>query len=232
MSLHWHRKLTQIGDIEIFYVDLSSNEASEFKAFDMLCDSERERARRFRDWNSRIQFTLCRAALRYYLCEVLNCRNCELRINSSRNCKPSAYVNASKVDFEFNVSHTNGHGLIALTKNGRVGVDIEHRHVKLDLDGPIKQAFSAPEQRALERVEPQYKEELFLRIWTAKEALIKATGEGFRTDTASFSIPKILLDGTTDKIKNFYLPSVQDTEWSLVNLETISYAAVLAYEVV
>lgn len=212
------------------HVDLSDSRRREASALQLLDNLERSRAARFRSQRGRTNFLLCRAALRINLCERLGCTNSQLHISYERNERPEAFVNEARIPLEFNVSHTNGHGLLAFTKIGRIGVDIEQRIVRHDVDGEIRHVFSHEEQIMLKNASPSTKITLFLRLWTLKEAVIKATGEGFRADTTAFTIPKTMAFGAKHAVMRFGdNPTV---DWKLVNLESERFVAAFAHEVV
>lgn len=87
----------------------------------------------------------------------------------------------------FSLSHCRSLVACAVT-NGDVGVDVE----RIDRSGStstIAGRFSADEEDRL-RAAPAGgpREELFFRLWTLKESVVKATGEGLRRSLSSFSI--------------------------------------------
>jgi 4'-phosphopantetheinyl transferase len=68
-----------------------------------------------------------------------------------------------------------------------IGIDVEARsRTPADLD-IAERFFSAPEVAILRGTPPELKPETFLRLWTLKEAFIKATGEGLTRALDSFS---------------------------------------------
>lgn len=79
---------------------------------------------------------------------------------------------------DFNLSDTDGGTLVALTRAGRVGVDLE----ALARRPPVKRLaarwFSAGEAVALAAMDEEPARLAFLRLWTAKEASCKSTGTG------------------------------------------------------
>ena len=77
----------------------------------------------------------------------------------------------------FNVSHTEGMVAVALSRHP-VGVDVERFRRNLDLLAIAQQVFSASERAALEQLQDEARLAYFARVWTLKEAIIKATGEG------------------------------------------------------
>ena len=93
------------------------------------------------------------------------------------------------------MSHSGRHGLIALAREGRIGVDVEDRAAKRDLDGYIRLLFAPGERDALEAASGSRKVVLFYSLWTMKEALIKAVGAGLSMDTAKFEIPPAMVRG-------------------------------------
>ena len=212
------------------HVDLSPNPENEVSAFELLDEQEQTRANAFLSRDSRCQFILCRAALRANLCTQHNLDNSELKIYADRNEKPTATVGGQSVLIQFNVSHSIDHGLLAFARHGRIGVDIENPSRRPNIDEILYSVFSSKEQVLLKHTPARNKRQLFFRLWTFKEALIKATGEGFRRDTTAFSIPDSLLG--QDRVASMKLSDIPNVEWKIINLESDHFAAAAAYELV
>ena len=79
-------------------------------------------------------------------------------------------------DLHFNVSHTEHHWALLINQHHAVGVDIESLHRSVDFLALAKRFFSATEIQWLERTSD--KQQSFFRLWTGKEALLKASGVG------------------------------------------------------
>jgi 4'-phosphopantetheinyl transferase len=79
---------------------------------------------------------------------------------------------------QFNCSHSQGLTMIAITKNLRVGIDIERVRAMPDLAGIATSFCMDHERQFLFSQAPEKQLETFYRIWTAKEALLKAMGVG------------------------------------------------------
>jgi len=78
------------------------------------------------------------------------------------------------IEGDFNVSHSGGLVVCAYTPRGRLGVDVEKiHHVPLE---ELADALSDPERASIEAMQDQDTE--FFRVWTFKEAVIKADGRG------------------------------------------------------
>ncbi len=86
----------------------------------------------------------------------------------------------------FNISHCGGLVACAVSAFVEVGVDIE----PLDPAAPLELArshFAAAEARWLAGLPPAERAEAFLRLWTLKEAYIKATGLGLAQSLQDFA---------------------------------------------
>ncbi len=210
------------------YVDLGSCSAREREALKWLDGPEQARRRGFVRSGPRREFTLCRAALRALLCRELDCGNEELSFGASDHGKPFALVGGSRAPISFNVSHSGRHGLIALAPQGRIGVDVEDRMARRDMDGDIRLLFAPGERAGLASAEGSGKADLFYNLWTMKEALVKAAGIGLRIDTTSFEIPPAMRRGATSCLVR--LPVAPSVRWRLENLGNRRYAAALAVE--
>jgi len=79
---------------------------------------------------------------------------------------------------DFNVSNTAGVALIAIADEPRVGVDLERQDRTVAADKLARKFLTAREAQALESLTEDARRRAFLRHWTCKEAMSKATGDG------------------------------------------------------
>lgn len=230
----WWRPFTQVDDVAIVYVDLMPNAAHEKTAWTWLDDSERLRRQRFLHEGARRHYTLCRATLRSLLCDALDCGNEELTFASNAHGKPFAMVNGNSTFCGFNVSHSAGHGLIALACRGRVGIDVEEVVSHRNLGVLIEATLGPNEQTELAELDGERKLEFFFALWTIKEALGKAHGWGLSLDVSRFEVPKNLREG--EMHGRFELPDLSDvsgigsTVWHIANIGTDRFAAAVVHE--
>lgn len=194
-----------------------------------LCNEEQSRSERFLYAHPRRQYVLCRAALRAVLCDALGCENPELTIGISEFGKPHALVAGRRVLVEFNVSHSGSHGLIALSHQGRVGVDVEERRFRENLPGLVGTVFGVQEQARLAGLQGQQWLDAFLGFWTIKEALAKGWGMGLRTDFSRFQVPCSIRNGEATGV--FSNPGVSKARWWVEDIGTPTFAAAVAYEI-
>ena len=223
----WWSPFTTTTGVQVVHVALSPDPAREAEAFGWLDKAERDAWRKYLP-QPRRQFTLCRAALRATLCEQSGCRNDQLSFGAGRHGKPFAIAGGARLPLNFNVSHSGSHGLIALSVAGRLGVDIEERTQRRHLKELIEAVMGPEEQTELAALRESAKLHQFYRLWTLKEALIKALGTGFSTDPSRFQAPLAMRRGGMAGVFSFpHLPSVA---WRLEDIGDERFAAALAYE--
>lgn len=131
---------------------------------------------------------------------------------------------------QFNMSDSGAHGLIAIAPEGRVGIDAEERSVERDFDGLSEAVFGLEEQIIVESAKGAQKAEGFYRLWTMKEALVKALGTGLSLDVSGFQVPPALLCGESAAV--FQFPHLAETRWWVEDLSTDHFAAAIAHEIV
>jgi len=79
---------------------------------------------------------------------------------------------------EFNWSHSGDYALIAVSRRGTVGVDIERLGKNLRAIEIARRFFDAEEADVLAALDPEARDHAFIGLWCAKEAVLKAVGEG------------------------------------------------------
>ncbi|MGH8190570.1 MAG: 4'-phosphopantetheinyl transferase family protein [Rhodanobacteraceae bacterium] len=85
---------------------------------------------------------------------------------------------ASAPSLEFNWSHSGDYALIALSRATPLGVDIERLDKKLRVVEIARRFFDQGEAEVVASLTPPTREHAFIALWCAKEAVLKAAGEG------------------------------------------------------
>lgn len=85
-------------------------------------------------------------------------------------------------EFNFNVSHAGDYVVLAYAENGQVGIDIEHK-IPVDISD-FNQVMTDEEITTCKT------QDAFYRLWTSKEAVIKALGTGFQQDVREIQLEK------------------------------------------
>nr|WP_294543388.1 4'-phosphopantetheinyl transferase superfamily protein [uncultured Rhodopila sp.] len=154
----------------------------------VLDATEQARAARFVFNRHRMIYIAAHALLRSVLCQVVaGTKPADWRLVAGQNGEPEAWLADRPGPLSFNLSHTGGMvGLATVaSRDEALGFDLEalDRRINLDI---ASHYFCAEEVMWLHRLPPADRPEGFLRLWTLKEAFIKATGEGLARDLASF----------------------------------------------
>ena len=85
---------------------------------------------------------------------------------------------ASAHTLRFNWSHSGHHAVVALTRDLELGVDIEQAREGVHVLELAQRFFSPSEAEELAACDEAERDQLFLRLWCAKEAVLKALGRG------------------------------------------------------
>ena len=100
----------------------------------------------------------------------------EVRFSQTALGKPRLAAEPSPLCF--NVSHSHGMALFALTGCCEIGVDVERVRPFSDEMGLADRFFTPCEAAALRALDAGGRRETFFRLWTRKEAYLKAHGLG------------------------------------------------------
>jgi 4'-phosphopantetheinyl transferase len=146
-------------------------------------DDERHRAARFRRAQDGERYLVAHGALRFLLGRYLTCDPLSLHFAVSRNGKP--FLENQRL--QFNLSHSGDFALIAVAQSRQVGADIEQVRPMPDLDAVAARVCTPGELDRLGRLANLDRERAFFAMWTRKEALAKATGEGISAIAADAS---------------------------------------------
>ncbi len=191
---------------------------------DVLSPAEHRRANDFHFERDRRRFVAAKGMLRMLLSEYLNVEPAAIGFGYGKNGKPFV---AGAAQLDFNLSHSDDRVIYAISRTTRVGVDIESLDRRIDYRGLAKRFFTSRECAELLSLPESERKGVFLTCWTRKEAVMKATGDGWALAPHRFEItvapdvfPRVLqFDETAHKI----------ADWALypVNLEG-GYAATVA----
>ena len=157
---------------------------------DMLSPDERARAGRMRLEAAAQEFIVGRGMARELLAAELGCAPGEIAFGSGKHGKP--HLVAPSRDLAFNLSHSGGYCALALGNFTMIGVDIEALRPTV---GDLAKSVFTPREAALYEAIPQTdRMRAFFRAWVAKEAYLKATGDGLAGGLKSLEVE--LTDGT------------------------------------
>jgi 4'-phosphopantetheinyl transferase len=204
----------RVDPLEVIYAFVSLGGEPSAVDESLLDEGEHRRSRRFVHSTDRQRFVLAHAALRLFLARCLGIDPTRVLYENGAHGKPQLLPGLPPL--EFNLSHSDEVALVAATRDGSVGVDIERMREVRDLLSIADSHFSAAERDALRSVPEVDRRPAFFRCWTRKEALIKASGEGLALDLDSFDVD--LRPGSTSALQRFAGRSGVETEFSLRDL--------------
>lgn len=153
----------------------------------LLSPDERARAGRYQFERDRHRFIASRSAMRIILGACLRLAPERVAFRYGEQGKPAlANPNAGK-PFYFNLSDSGDWAVLGITGDGEIGVDIEALRPIPEITS-IAERFFAPSEEAWLRSHPLHEQPwAFHRIWTCKEAYLKALGTGLSINTQSFA---------------------------------------------
>ncbi|MGH8083074.1 MAG: 4'-phosphopantetheinyl transferase family protein [Lysobacter sp.] len=97
-------------------------------------------------------------------------------LSVSRDARQRPHLDPPHLDYDCNWSHSGEHLLVALAHRARVGVDLERLHRRPRAVEIARRYFTAAEAQWLATHADL--DRAFLRLWCAKEAVLKAHGHG------------------------------------------------------
>lgn len=152
-----------------------------------LDDHERARADRFYFEADRAIYTAAHWLLRQALSAAASLAPEAWRFTAERYGKPRIDPALGPLGLGFNLSHTKGLVACAVGPEIDIGLDVE-RITPERADLAVAEHYFSPSEVALMRdAPPARRPDIFFRLWTLKEALIKATGEGLHRALDSFA---------------------------------------------
>jgi len=143
-----------------------------------LSPDESERANRFHFERDRNGFTVARGSLRSILGIYIGLSPAEIRFEYGARGKPSLASKSAPSPVHFNLAHSGGLALVAVTRVADIGVDVEQIRRVDDVEAIAKRFFSPRESAILRGLSQELMQAAFFNLWTRKEAWLKATGEG------------------------------------------------------
>jgi 4'-phosphopantetheinyl transferase len=169
----------------------------------LLSAEERERAAKFRSNEAKAAFVISRALMRHVLSGYSGVDAGLLEIASGEWGKPMiARAELAAGSLSFNLSHSKGRALLAVSVGREIGVDIECVRVKTDALALANGYFFGSEYEAIHAAPDERRQQEFFRYWTAKEAVLKAEGVGLRVPLDCF---RVVFDtqGETAEVETF-----------------------------
>lgn len=182
-------KKLEPNQIHLYSIDLRQSAEVCTAKRPLLSPDEVSRAERYQFDHLRQRFILCRGYLRELLGAYLDQDPTNLHFQYTDKEKPYLPPPSSDQDpLSFNVSHSEDIAVMAFAWKTELGIDVESLQRKTDIASIAKRYFSTLEFEQFLAVPEEQRIETFYNGWTAKEAFIKAKGQGLSLDLSSFAI--------------------------------------------
>ncbi len=161
--------------IAVWFGHLTATEDACRRYWTLLDAAEQARADRLVNPLWKRRHIEAHGLLRCLLSPYLNQPPGQIHIKTAAHGKPFL---ADHPEWTFNLSHSGNHLVIAMGQHCRLGVDIEPCKPQQNLPQLVKKCFAQSEASYWQALADSEKTTAFYRIWTIKEAFVKATGRG------------------------------------------------------
>ncbi len=214
-------------NIQIYYFNLKKIKVNKSTLTSILSKKEVDRANKFKFEKDRNKFIISRGILRELISKINNIDPKKIKYNINIYGKPFI-SNENGYRLKFNLSHSGELVIYAFSHESEIGIDIEILDSSINHLELAKNYFTNNEINYLSESQNSQKlSENFFRVWTRKEALLKAVGTGLFSDLKK-------IETLNDIIKLKDLPSEVrinfSSNWNITDLEiNTNYKTAIAY---
>lgn len=221
-----HRTQLRTTDVQVWTARVDGLHATaEYIA--LLDDAERARAARFSFERDRSHYVQSHGILRLILSGYLGVEASELTFIRGRSGKPQLTRVSGQPPLEFSLSHSGDYCMVAVRLEKPLGVDLEKIRDVPQLIDIAQRYFTPGEHRLLASLAGAAQRDTFFALWTQKEAVVKALGQGLgdKLDQLAFEL---------DAMGEPQLRSCRGSlsaacQWSVTRLSSVTgYAAAVA----
>lgn len=152
---------------------------------DVLSPDELARFRRMRSVGKKREYLAGRSAMRRVLAGLVDVDARDVAIENGPHGKPEV---GGQGDLHFNLSHSGDRALLAVSRRGPIGVDIEAARTGRPFRRLARRFFSPSEYQWLDGLPTAGVADGFYRVWTLKEAYLKAIGTGLTLSSRDFEL--------------------------------------------
>jgi 4'-phosphopantetheinyl transferase len=213
------------ADVLVVWLDLALDADAAAALADTLSADERARTARLATATLRRRAIVRLGRRRQVLGELLGVASATVELG--RDARGRLVVDGQGRPLTVSASSSADVGVLAVASGRRVGVDVEATGAAVDVDRFAARVSTPREAAALAGLEPNARGEGLARLWTRKEAYLKATGEGIGAGVSHLEVP--IDDGLWDVP---FHPVPSGPAWVLYDLDcpTAGFAAALVVE--
>ncbi len=163
----------------------------------VLSPEEQQRWNRLLRPADQERFAYAHVALRRVLSQYAPTEPAAWMFHADQHGRPEIIHATAAQDLRFNLSHADGMVAVVVHRGFDAGVDVERVGRVSDIDSVARTSYSPDERSLLQDASNAEQPELFTKIWTLKEAFLKATGIGGHVSLADFTFDPTPPDGIT-----------------------------------
>jgi 4'-phosphopantetheinyl transferase len=205
-----------VREAHVWAATLARSEEDISRCAQALSADELDRANRFRFERDRRRFIAGRGLLRAILSHYVGREPPQIKFDYSSRGKPTLAEDPAHETLHFNLAHSDDLLLLAVTRDCAIGVDVERLRILKDAEDMAERFFSVQESSGLKALPEAQKPAAFFRLWTRKEACLKATGAGI-TEFLSEAQVSYLADEPA-RLTSLFGDSRAGEQWRLCEL--------------
>jgi 4'-phosphopantetheinyl transferase len=219
----------ELNGVRVWFVDLKTGDNDLHRLKQLLDAEERERATRFATTYLSRRFVASHAALRVLLGGTLGIAPEAVRFCHGASGKPSLAGDCPASEVHFSLSHSGEAALIGIAEGRPLGIDLENVRDDLDFELLATQFLAHAELNWIASAPPESRRDAFYICWTAKEAWLKARGDGLSYSLNGFEV--LPLSKSNVLRLKVYGHNVESTRWTLRRLSLpLGWIGALAVE--
>ncbi len=207
--------------VRIAFLDRPQAEQSYFES--ILAEDEIDRANRFHFHKDRQRFVAGRGLLRMILSSYVGVAPGDILFTYGSRGKPGLQPQVGRPAIQFNLAHSHGTAIYAMTQDRAVGVDIESIQADFPVEDVAKNVFSLAELAALQALPKILRMEAFFKCWTRKEAFVKALGDGLSCPLRDFDVS--LAPGEPARLLDVRWASEKASRWWMEDIDSVPNCA-------
>jgi 4'-phosphopantetheinyl transferase len=162
------------------------------------------------------RFVLNRGMLRVILGKYLDIEPGAVEFTYGVNGKPRLAESFTSGNLHFNLSHSGGIALVAVTKDQRVVVDVERMKLRPDFTELSKRVLTNREHEKLTNSMYASQRKIFYRFWVRKESYLKGTGAGLSFPV--YDVDVSITSYRTDQPVTIPIVNGQPVPWRIFDL--------------
>ena len=166
------------SEVHLWKMNLDLSREQVEKQYMILSEDEKKRANSFKFEIHKNRFIIARSTMKLILSRYLNLPPEKIKFKYNAYGKPQLVNELKSEGLEFNLSHSENLAIYGISRHHLVGVDLEYLRPMKEAEKLAERFFCSREFEAIKSLSIDKKEKAFFKLWTAKEAYLKAIGKG------------------------------------------------------